>query len=147
MLGVPYYGSFATSLRACEAPCGAPTHAREAELSHEAQKEAERSEIAERDDQTAIRINGMTEPMTGAERPNEHRRAEEAILAAIEKGVPLSLACCRAGVTYEVFLQWRKDNPEFESALARACRRTVFESVKSTRANGPRNRFHSFGVG
>jgi hypothetical protein len=65
----------------------------------------------------------MNEPMTGAERPNEHRRAEEAILAAIEKGVPLSLAYCRAGVSYEFFLQRRKDNPEFESAIARACRR------------------------
>jgi len=53
-----------------------------------AQKEAERSEIEERDDRTAIRVSGMNEPMTGAERPNEHRRAEEAILAAIEKGVP-----------------------------------------------------------
>jgi hypothetical protein len=57
MLGVPYYGSFATSLRACEAPSGAHTHAhaREPELSHEAsqsqaiepQMVAERSEIAE----------------------------------------------------------------------------------------------------
>ena len=65
----------------------------------------------------------MTEPTAGANRPNEHRRAEEAILAAIEKGVPLSLACCRAGVSYEFFHQWRKDNPEFESALALACRR------------------------
>ena len=62
----------------------------------------------------------MTEPMAGANRPNEHRRAEEAILAAIEKGVPLSLACCRAGVSYEFFLQRRKDNPEFESAVGRA---------------------------
>jgi hypothetical protein len=50
-----------------------------------AQKEAERSEIEERDDRTATRVSGMNEPMTGAERPNEHRRAEEAILAAIEK--------------------------------------------------------------
>jgi hypothetical protein len=38
---------------------------------------AERSEIAERDDRTAIRINGMNEPTAGADRPNEHRRAEE----------------------------------------------------------------------
>ena len=110
--------------------------AREAELSHEAsqpqvieaQKEAERREIAERDDRTAIRTNGMNEPATGAERPNEHRRAEEAILAAIEKGVPLSLACCRAGVPYELFVQWRKENPEFESAIARACRRNAFQN-------------------
>jgi len=94
---------------------------------------AERSEIAERDDRTAIRINGMNEPTAGADRPNEHRRAEEAILAAIEKGVPLSLACCRAGVSYEVFVQWRKDNSEFESAVARACQRRVFQSVKSLR--------------
>ena len=98
---------------------------------YRAQNEAERSQVAERDDRTAIRINGMTEPTAGANRPNEHRRAEEAILAAIEKGVPLSLAYCRAGVSYEFFLQWRKDNPEFESALARACQRRVFQSVKS----------------
>jgi hypothetical protein len=108
---------------------GEPTRARarEAELSHEAsqpqviqpQKEVERSEIAESDDRMAIRLN-------------EHRRAEEAILAAIEKGVPLSLACWHAGVSYEVFLQWRKDNPEFESAVGRACQRRVFQSVKST---------------
>jgi hypothetical protein len=65
----------------------------------------------------------MNEPMTGADRPNEHRQAEEAILAAIEKGVPLSLACCRTGISSEFFLQRRKDNPEFESALGRACRR------------------------
>jgi hypothetical protein len=108
--------------------------AREPELSHEAQKEAGRGEIAERDDRTAIRINGMNEPTAGADQPNEHRQAEEAILAAIEKGVPLSLACCRAGISYEFFLQWRKDNPEFESAVARACRRSVVQSVKSTRA-------------
>jgi hypothetical protein len=94
--------------------------AREPELSHEAQKEAGRGEIAERDDRTAIRINGMNEPTAGADQPNEHRQAEEAILAAIEKGVPLSLACCRAGVSYESFHQWRKENPEFESALAAA---------------------------
>jgi hypothetical protein len=61
----------------------------------------------------------MNEPMTGAERPNGHRRAEEAILAATEKGVPLLPHC----VSYEFFLQRRKDNPEFESAIARACRR------------------------
>ena len=77
---------------------------------------AERSEIAERDDRTAIRINGMNEPTAGADRPNEHRRAEEAIL-----------------VSYEFSLQWRKDNPEFESAVARACQRTVVQSVKSLR--------------
>jgi hypothetical protein len=47
----------------------------------------------------------MNEPTTGADRPNEHRQAEEAILAAIENGVPLSLACCRAAVSYEFFLQ------------------------------------------
>jgi len=58
---------------------------------------------------------------------------DKAILAAIEKGVPLSLPCCRAGVSYEFFLQWPKENPEFESALARACQRRVFQSVKSTR--------------
>jgi hypothetical protein len=99
-----------------------------------AQKEAERSEIAERDDRTAIRINEMNEPTGGADQPNEHRQAKEAIVAAIEKGVPLSLACCRAGVSYEFFFQWRKDNPEFESAVARACRSSVVQSVKSTRA-------------
>jgi hypothetical protein len=99
-----------------------------------AQKEAERSEIAERDDRTAIRINEMNEPTGGADQPNKHRQAEEAILAAIEKGVPLSLACCRAGVSYEFFFQWRKDNPEFQTAVARARRRTVAQSVKSTRA-------------
>ena len=63
--------------------CGADahTHAHEAELSHEAsqpqvieaRKEAERSEIAQRDDRTATRLNGMNEPTTGAERPNEHQ--------------------------------------------------------------------------
>jgi hypothetical protein len=76
----------------------------------------------------------MNEPTARADQPNEHRRAEEAILAAIEKGVPVSLAYCRAGVSYELFLQLRKDNPEFESSLARACQRRVFQSVKSTRA-------------
>src|SRR4029077_2551154 len=119
--------------------------AREAELSHEAsqpqvfepQSEADCGEITERDDRTAIRINGMTEPTAGADRPNEHRQAEVAILAAIENGVPLSLACCRAGVSYEFFIQRRKDNPEFETALARACQRRVFRSVKSTRAVSP----------
>ncbi len=70
---------------------------------YRAQNEAERSQVAERDDRTAIRINGMTEPTAGANRPNEHRRAEEAILAAIEKGVPLSLACGRAGIFLRVF--------------------------------------------
>jgi hypothetical protein len=65
----------------------------------------------------AIQINGMTEPTAGANRPNEHRRADEGILAAIEKGLPLSLACGRAGISYELFCQWRKDNPEFESAV------------------------------
>jgi len=109
-------------------PCGTHTLGREGpEVSQSqiigAQKEAERSEIEERDDRTAIRVSGMNEPMTGAERPNGHRRAEEAILAAIEKGVPLSLAYCRTAFSYEVFLQRRKDNPEFESAIARACRR------------------------
>ena len=118
---------------------GRGADAREAELSHEAsqpqvieaQKEAERREIAERDDPTAIRINGMNEPTARADQPNEHRQAEEAILAAIEKGVPLSLACCRAGVSCEFFHQRRKENPEFESAVARACQRRVFQSVKS----------------
>ena len=81
-------------------PCGTHTLGREGPEASQsqiigAQKEAERSEIEERDDRTAIRVSGMNEPMTGAERPNEHRRAEEAILAAIEKGVPLSLAYCR----------------------------------------------------
>jgi len=83
----------------------------------EPQREAGRSEIAERDDRMAIRINAMNEPTAGADQPNENRQAEQAILAAIEKGVPLSLACCRTGVSYEFFFQWRKDNPEFESGL------------------------------
>jgi hypothetical protein len=135
-IGWPYYGNYHRPLRAGEAPYGAHTHTREeTETSQSqvigAQKEAERSEIAERDDRTAIRINGMNEPTAGADPQNEHRQAEEAILAAIEKGVPLSLACCRAGVSYEFFHQWRKENPEFESAVGRACRRRVFQSVKS----------------
>jgi len=68
----------------------------------------------------------MNEPTGGADQPNEHRQAKEAILVAIEKGVPLSLAYCRAGISYEVFLQWRKDDPKFECALNRACQRRGF---------------------
>jgi hypothetical protein len=141
-IGWPYYGSYSKPrnysrpLREGEAPYGAHIHAREeAEASQPqvigAQKEAECGEIAERDDPTAIRINGMNEPTARADQPNEHRQAEEAFLAAIEKGVPLSLACCRAGVSCEFFHQRRKENPEFESAVARACQRRVFQSVKS----------------
>lgn len=94
----------------CSKRCGSHTRAREEKETEtsqsqviEAQMVAGRSEIAERDDRTAIRINGMNEPTAGADRPNEHRRAEEAILAAIEKGVPLSLACGRAGIFLRVF--------------------------------------------
>jgi hypothetical protein len=68
----------------CSKRCGSHTRARgekETETSQsqviEAQMVAERSEIAERDDRTAIRINGMNEPTAGADRPNERRRAEE----------------------------------------------------------------------
>ena len=95
-IGWPYYGSFRRPLRACEVPCGAD--AREAELSHEAsqpqvieaQKEAERREIAERDDRTANRINGMNEPTAGADQPNEHRQAEEARMASSPRGSPIA---------------------------------------------------------
>ena len=97
----------------------------------EPQMVADCGEITERDDRTAIRLNEMNEPTGGADQPNEHRQAKEAIVAAIEKGVPLSLACCRAGVSYEFFFQWRKDDPKFESAVALACQRRVFQSVKS----------------
>jgi hypothetical protein len=68
----------------CSKRCGSHTRAREEKETEtsqsqviEAQMVAERSEIAERDDRTAIRINGMNEPTAGADRPNEHRRAEE----------------------------------------------------------------------
>jgi len=114
-----------------------------AEASHsqviEAQKEAQCGEVAERDDRTAIRINGMNEPTAEAARANGHRRAEEAILAAIEKATPLSLACCRAGASYEFFLQWRKDNREFESQVVRACSVSVehnLDVIRRAAANG-----------
>jgi hypothetical protein len=45
IIGWPYCGSFRTPLRAGEALCD--VHARDAELSHEAQKEADRGEIAQ----------------------------------------------------------------------------------------------------
>jgi hypothetical protein len=63
----------------------------------------------------------------------------ETILASIEKGLPFSLACSRAGVSHEFFIQWRQDDPEFESLVAQACSVSVehnLEVVRRAAANG-----------
>jgi hypothetical protein len=60
-------------------------------------------------------------------------------VASIEKGLPFSLACSRAGVSHEFFIQWRQDDPEFESLVAQACSVSVehnLEVVRRAAANG-----------
>jgi hypothetical protein len=74
-IGWPYYGSY-SKLRNYAEPLRAgevPPYASPRQV-FEPQKEADSSEIAERDDRTAIRIDGMTEPTAGAERPNDLSR-------------------------------------------------------------------------
>jgi hypothetical protein len=76
----------------------------------------------------------------GRGRPTKRTSAtQEAILASIEKGLPFSLACSRAGVSHEFFIQWRQDDPEFESLVAQACSVSVehnLEVVRRAAANG-----------
>jgi hypothetical protein len=63
----------------------------------------------------------------------------ETILASIGQGLPFSLACSRAGVSHEFFIQWRQDDPEFESLVAQACSVSVehnLEVVRRAAANG-----------
>jgi hypothetical protein len=76
----------------------------------------------------------------GRGRPTKRTSAtQEAILASIEKGLPFSLACSRAGVSHEFFIQWRQDDPGFESLVAQAYSVSVehnLEVVRTAAANG-----------
>jgi hypothetical protein len=86
------------------------------------------------------RSNGRNDRGSGRGRPTKRTpTTREAILASIEKGLPFSLACSRAGVSHEFFLQWRQDDPEFESLVAQACSVSVehnLQVVRRAAANG-----------
>ncbi len=84
--------------------------------------------------------NERNDRCNGRGRPTKRTKTiGEAILASIEKGLPFSLACSRAGVSHEFFVQWRQDDPEFESLVALACSLSVehnLEVVQRAAANG-----------
>ena len=87
-----------------------------------------------------VRSGKRNERGNGRGRPTKRTSTtQEAILASIEKGLPFSLACSRAGVSHEFFIQWRQDDPEFESLVAQACSVSVehnLEVVRRAAANG-----------
>jgi transposase len=74
---------------------------------------------------------GLDDPVPGTKRspgrPTKKTRAvTDRLFAAIEKGMPYSMACELSGISEAVFYQWRQD-PAFDAQVTRRTAESVFE--------------------
>jgi hypothetical protein len=56
---------------------------------------------------------------------------------AIKEGVPYKLACMAAGITYDCFLKWRQDDPDFHRQVEELVAKPAIDLFKIIRQQAP----------
>jgi hypothetical protein len=56
---------------------------------------------------------------------------------AIKEGVPYKLACMAAGITYDCFLKWRRDDPDFDRQVEELVAKPAIDLFKIIREQAP----------
>jgi hypothetical protein len=71
-------------------------------------------------------------------RPTKRTKAVLKVLFdAIKEGVPYKLACMAAGITYDCFLKWRQDDPDFDRQVEQLVAKPAIDLFKVIREQAP----------